>query len=503
MQNFAKQLPGLITSFANLLPDYVWEVMAYGLLIIYPVTVLFIILLIVLENRDPTKTITWILVLVLLPFIGIILYLFFGRNFRKIRALSKKARSDLEQIENLRGLHFIDLKNKNYYNDPLIKSKSDIITLLVNNSKAYLTEHNELSILHNGSEAFPVIKQELEAAKDHIHFAFYIIEDDGIGNEIKEILMKKAREGVEVRLIYDGVGSWTLSNRYINDLRRSGVSIHPFRPVNFPFLTSKVNYRNHRKIIVVDGQIGFLGGINISDKYLYGDKHLGFWRDTHLKLAGDAVSSLQTVFLTDWYFVSGVYLKDQRYFPPHDIKEQKLVQIVASGPDSEWASIMQAYFAAITTARNHIYITTPYFTPNRSILTALKTAALSGKDVRMLLPSKSDAPMLFWNSMSYVQELLQAGVRVYLYKKGFNHSKVLTVDSVFSSIGSANMDIRSFDQNLEVNALIYNEEASKQMEEKFFEDLEESVELDLATFYQRAFHRKLRESIARVFSPLL
>ena len=471
--------------------------------IAYLITIVFILILLLLENRDPVKTLAWMLVLVLLPLIGVIFFLFFGRNFRKRKTFSKKAENDLAQLQNFQGIHFLDLAKKHFYDDPKIKEKSNIITLLMNNSKALLTETNQLRVLQNGEETFPAILKALKAARDHIHLAFYIIEDDKIGQSVQQILEDKARQGVEVRVIYDGVGSWPLHGRYTKSLKKAGVKVFPFRPVNFPFLTSELNYRNHRKIIVVDGQTGFLGGINISDKYLEGTKYLGFWRDTHLQIDGDAVKSLQAVFLMDWYFVSNQFLNQPKYFPKTTIKEKQLVQIVASGPDSEWASIMQAYFSSIASAKEYIYITTPYFTPNRSILTALKTAALSGIDVRLILPGRSDSRIIQWCTFSYIEELLQAGVRVFIYQNGFPHSKVMMVDGVFASIGSANMDIRSFDQNLEINALIYDRPTVNDMEARFEKDLTHTYELNLENFLNRPFDQKFRESVARIFSPLL
>jgi len=480
-----------------------WGFLIWLIGFIYPFTICFIIMLILLENRDPVKTLAWILVLVLLPLLGIILYLFFGHNFRKRKTFSKKAESDLAQIHNLQGLHAPDLEEKNYYNDEKIKRKSNIITLLVNNSKALLTEKNDVKVLNNGSEIFPAILEALKHARDHIHLSFYTIEDDKIGNAVRNVLEEQARNGVEVRVIFDAVGSWTLSKKYVKSLRSAGVEVFSFRPVNFPFLTSKLNCRYHRKIIVVDGKTGFLGGINIADKYLYGDKKLGFWRDTHLQLDGNAVHNLQTVFLTDWYFVSNQNLSAQRFFPLISPAGDKLVQIVASGQNSEWSSIMHAYFSAIASASEYIFISTPYFTPNRSILTALKTAALSGIDVRLIMPGKSDSAIIQWSSFSYIEEMLRAGVRVFIYQNGFTHGKLVLVDGVFSSVGSANMDIRSFDQNLEINGLIYNREIARALEKMFDEDLQNSYELDLPTYLERPLREKFKESAARIFSPLL
>jgi len=273
--------------------------------------------------------------------------------------------------------------------------------------------------------------------------------------------------------------------------------------VKFPFLTSKVNYRNHRKIIVIDGKIAFMGGMNIADRYLKGDEFLGTWYDTVLRIEGDAVSVLQIIFLIDWYFVSNkIEFSKDECFAEHSITTQLSLQITASGPDSDWASIMQAFFAAITRARKHIYISTPYFVPNESILTALKTAALSGVDVRIVLPGKSDSTVVYWSSMSYVSELLAAGIKVYLFQNGFNHSKILMIDSNFASVGSANMDIRSFEDNFEVLAMIYDQELTQSLEKQFHKDIRKSRQVNPKKWAQRSTKQNFKESLARIFSPL-
>jgi cardiolipin synthase len=308
---------------------------------------------------------------------------------------------------------------------------------------------------------------------------------------------------VEVRLIYDDVGCWGLSSKYLQRLSDAGVQIHNFLPVVFPWLSSKVNYRNHRKIIVVDGKYGFTGGINIAQRYISGTEW-GPWRDTHLMLEGDSVTSLQVIFLTDWYFVSGQRLTDRKkYFYESDIREQALVQIATSGPDSDWASILQAFFAAITRAEKHIYISTPYFIPPESLLTAIKVAALSGIDVRIILPARSDSKVALWATRSYISELLDAKVKVYLYQAGFNHSKVLMIDGQFCSVGTANMDIRSFEDNFEISAIIYDTQLTETLEKTFFDDLKNCTQVEPEQWSNRPLFKTLGESFARLFSPLL
>ncbi len=472
--------------------------------VLYILTIIFMVILVIQQRGDPMKTIAWLMVVTFVPLLGIILYFFFGKNYRKEKIFSRKGLTDSEQLKLLAQYQPSDKANEDYWPDEAVASKVHIMKMLYNSDRVLLTERNRVKILVNGKATFENIIAELEKAQDHIHLEYYIIEGDNIGNEIRRILIRKAVEGVEVRVIYDDIGCWSLSDEYILSMRCAGIKVFPFMPVRFPYFTNKINYRNHRKIVVIDGKVGFVGGINIADRYISGDETLGPWRDTHLKIEGEAVYSLQSVFLLDWYFVSKRNIHDQdKYFPPIDITDRHLMQIVASGPDSDWASIMQTFFSAIATAKSYIYISTPYFLPNESILTALRTAALSGVDVRLLLPTKSDSKLVMWSSLSYVGQLLDAGIKVYLYQKGFPHSKLIMVDDVFCSIGTANMDIRSFDQNFEVNALMYDQRLTAAMRNIFMNDIKDLACIDATQWNQRPRWIVFRESIARLFSPLL
>jgi cardiolipin synthase len=470
--------------------------------IVYFITICFTIILVIQQKGDPLKTISWILVILVIPVIGIIFYFFFGKNYRRQKIFNRKGLSDMERMRDFSHRQVIELPGKEFLKNPHIKSKQHIMTLLLNNSKSLLTEFNNLKIYNNGKDAFNVILNEIEKATDYIHLEYYIIEDDKLGNRFKDLLIKKAFEGIEVRIIYDDVGCWSLSKKFISPLEKAGVEIYPFLPVRFPLLTNKINYRNHRKIIVIDGKIGFVGGMNIADRYVEGGKELGMWQDMQVRIEGEAVHSLQIIFLTDWYFVSDKVINEDKYFPSHNLEDRHLVQITASGPDSDWASIMQAYFAAITTAEDHIYIATPYFIPNESILTALKTTALGGIDVRIMLPYKSDSHMVFHSTLSFVRELLEAGIKIYFYKKGFNHSKLMLVDGVFASIGTANLDIRSFDQNFEVNAIIYDEEITGRLERFYIDDLNKCITYTADEWDNRPWLNNTKESLARLLSPL-
>lgn len=480
-----------------------WSTFFFVLNVIYLATAILVAFSVILENRNPTKTISWVVVLFVLPIIGLIFYFLVGKNYRKEKIFSRKGLEDFERIRNLSADQVIELHGRDFSDDEKIRSKLPIINLLLRNSKALLTTRNRTAILNNGNDTFVSIKAWLNKAKDHIHLEYYIIDDDRIGNEVREILISKAREGVKVRLIYDDVGCWKLGKKFLASLENAGVELYPFMEVRFPFLANRINYRNHRKIIVIDGRVGFVGGINIADRYIHGNEEIPFWRDTHMRIEGEAVNSLQVVFIIDWYFVSGQVLGDRKYFPATRIQNTQLVQITASGPDSDWASIMQAYFSAISTATRYIYITVPYFIPNESILTALKTVALSGIDVRMIIPGKSDSFLAFNGTMSYVDELLEAGIRVFYYQKGFIHSKLIMVDDVFASVGTANMDIRSFDDNFEVNALIYDEQLCTELKNYFIEDMSHCIEADRGEQRKRSYKTKFAESFARIFSPLL
>lgn len=472
------------------------------LVILYSITVSFIIYLVIKQRGEPLKTISWLLVIILIPIAGIILYFYFGQNYRRQKIFNRKGLSDFERMRDFSHIQMQNLDRHAALLSDKLKSKTQIMKLLLNNSKAMLTENNRLHIYTSGRDAFDIIINDISNAKSHIHLEYYIIEEDKIGIQIRDLLVKKAKEGVEVRLIYDDLGSWSLAKKFLQPLIEAGVELHAFLPVRFPYFTNKINYRNHRKIIVIDGNIGHVGGMNIADRYIEGVAELGSWKDMQLRIEGEAAHSLQTIFLIDWYFVTNQAINDDRFFPTCQIEEKKIVQITASGPDSDWASIMQAYFSAIVTATDHIYIATPYFIPNESILTALKTAALSGIDVRIMLPYKSDSHVVYRSTLSFVADLLEAGVKIYFYAKGFNHSKLMLVDGVVSSIGTANMDIRSFDQNFEVNAIIYDEELTGRLEAHYLKDLQSCVVYTIEEWGNRPWINAAKESLARLLSPL-
>nr|WP_316252520.1 cardiolipin synthase [Bacillus aquiflavi] len=359
-------------------------------------------------------------------------------------------------------------------------------------------------VLTNGDETFSHILAALKKATHHIHLEYYIVRHDEIGQEIKDILIEKAQEGIKVRFLYDAVGSWQLSKRYIQELKDGGVEMVPFGPVRFPVLNSKFNFRNHRKIVVIDGSLGFVGGLNIGDEYLGKVESFGFWRDTHLMVRGEAVRSLQLIFLQDWYYMTSESLLTIEYLSPE--LEENIhggVQLIAGGPDTEWSVIKNIFFSMISTAKKSVWIASPYFIPDEDIFSAIKVAALSGIDVRLLVPKKPDKWIVFHASRSYFPQLLQAGVKIFEYEKGFMHSKIVIVDDELASIGTSNMDMRSFHLNFEVNAFLFRTRSTQSLVNDFINDLRHSKLIESETFNKRHLGIRFLESTSRLLSPFL
>jgi cardiolipin synthase A/B len=471
--------------------------------VLYLLTIIFICLMIVVENRSPVKTLSWVLVVLLVPFIGFIFYVFFGQNYRKEKIFTRKSARYLEILTKYTTKQVRNLPKKLALESDDIKNKGHLMKLMINNNRSVLTEFNSIELLIDGAQTFPAMLNAIACAKDFINMEFYRFESDNLGRHFSNALIDQAKNGVKIKIVFDDVGSWSLSKKLINKMRSYGIEIYPFMPVKFPMLTNKINFRNHRKILVVDGNIGFVGGLNIADKYLDGLENLGKWRDTHLVITGEAVTALNSVFMSDWYFVSETIPSDEPEFSTKlKIPERCWIQIASSGPDSDWANIMQVYFSAIATAIKSIYISTPYFSPDESIITAIKTASLSGVDVQIILPGKTDSAIANWNTKSYIEELLEAGVKIFLYEDGFNHSKYILVDNIFASVGSANVDMRSFDLNFEIAALVYNKTFANKLFKVFIDDISKSRQVDLATWSKRRKSFRYKESLARIMGPL-
>lgn len=471
-----------------------WLVIGLLLFIFQIVTILFS------EYRHPSKAVAWLMVLFILPVIGFVMYYFLAKEYTRRRKVKRKNRNMMKEIR--RDLIW-QSRNRDRDRPPLeIEEDHRLYGLLRSLPGSLITKCNETTVYANAEPAYHAMLEAMEAAQDHIHMEYYTIRDDEIGREFQRTMIRKAREGVEVRLLYDGIGSIELSDGYVRLLEEAGVETGCFLPPLFALIDKRINYRNHRKTVVVDGKIGFLGGINIGDEYLGKDPRLGFWRDTHLRIEGDAVYYLQHTFLRDWYFVKGTLLNAPRYFPEHECEGNEPVQIVTSGPDANWDTILEVYFSAIAAARQRVFITTPYFIPEPSIIMALKTAAVSGVDVRIILPAKPDTHIVYWASLSYIEELLQAGVRFYLYENGFIHAKVLIADYKLASVGTANVDMRSFFDNFEMNAVLFDRGTIERLERDFMKDLKHSREIELTEWEKRSRWQRTKEKVSRLLSPL-
>jgi cardiolipin synthase len=471
---------------------------------IYALTILLVIALVVLENRSPAKTVSWIMILILIPVVGVIFYFFFGQDFRKKKIFSRKGLKSSERMLILEGKLLIQLRGKShaqFENYP--KSSLGIMKLLFNNSNSIVTENNHVQFLIDGKQTFDSILEAIREAKHHIHLEFYIFYHDKLGSIIINALCQKAKSGVKVRILFDDVGSWRLKEKTLRWMRKSGIEIFNFQKVHFPFFSSKVNYRNHRKLIVIDGNIGFTGGFNIADNYIEGDPELGYWRDTFVKIEGEAVWGIQNIFAADWFFTTKENITSVEYYPLASQSGKNAVQIVASGPDSDWPAILQFYFATISQAQKQVYITSPYFLPTDDIMTALKTASLRGVDVQIIIPGKSDSRVSHLGTESMILEMLEAGIQVFRYTNGFIHSKTMVADGEIVSVGSANMDFRSLETNFEINAVIYNQDLASEMISQFQTDLQKCTAISPEEWSKRPFMRRLLASIARMVSPLM
>ncbi|MBN2286186.1 MAG: cardiolipin synthase [Tissierellales bacterium] len=470
----------------------------------YIINILLALAVIFLERKDPTATLTWVLVLLFIPGIGFVFYILLSQNF------SRKKLFKMKVVEEKIYGAYIDQQKSKYLkghvvvNDPDVQPYQDLIKMNLFHNKSYYSQDNEVSIFIDGEEKFIAVKQAIKEAKDHIHMLYYIFNNDELGREILELLALKAQEGVTVRLLYDSIGGRTLTPKVLEPLKKAGGKVGVFFDSPIPKFNLKINYRNHRKIIVIDGKKGFLGGFNIGDEYLGKNQKFGHWRDTHIMIEGSAVRDLQTRFMLDWRTAYKDNLSfAYRYFPDLSGIGTTGIQIMSSGPDSPYERIKQNYLKMINMAQKSIYIQTPYFIPDASIMEALKIASLSGIDVRIMIPNKPDHPFVYWATYHYAAELLKYGSRIYTYENGFLHSKVMVIDHALSSVGTANFDVRSFRLNFEVNAIIYNSAVSDDLAEIFIKDIEQSDELTLRVYNQRGVIIKLKESVSRLLSPIL
>lgn len=465
-------------------------------LIIYQVIVITAILHVVLDNRQPAKTMAWVMVIYFVPVAGIIAYLFLGVNTRRERMVSQRSMDQLTRRSMSGFVEQGDLQ--------LPEVNRPVIDLFVNQSFSLPFNNNKVEILTDGYEFFPSLLRDIASAQSHIHIDVYIFEDDALGRLISDALIVKARQGVEVRVLYDDVGCWSVPTHFFEQMRIEGIEVEPFMPVRFPTFARKMNYRNHRKLFIIDGKVGYIGGMNFALRYVKG-RHDRGWRDTMLRIEGSGVYSLQRSFLIDWYFVDRTQLSDKKYYPKYDEEPHgALLQTVTSAPLAAYPEIMQGYVRIILSAKKYIYIQSPYFLPTEIVFFALKTAVASGVDVRVMVPRKTDGWFVEWGSRSYLREAQEAGVRILLYEPRFLHAKMLVCDDNICTCGSTNIDFRSFLNNFEANTFVYDETVALRMKHIFLHD--EELSTPLASLPKRIhprFFTRLGESVMRLLSPLL
>jgi len=466
--------------------------------------VIYLIIKTLLQNRNPVSTLSWVMVLILIPFLGIILYLLFGQRVTRRWIFRKLHFKELQQMNQIVNSQINHIQSSTAIDDSYLLEFRKLITLLLRKNKSFISSNNHISIFHNGNDLYEEIYKDLEAATQFIHMQYYIFEDGMVADRIKDILIKKSQAGLNVILILDGIGSRKYSDASILALKENGVEVLIFRPVHFPTLTNKINHRNHRKIILIDGKMVYSGGINISDKYLISYQEKGFWRDTHLKIEGESVKMFQAIFLMDRYMISKHIFKDlESFFPDTQERKGAYVQIATNSPESDAANVLNAYFTAITTAKRSIKLVSPYFIPEDTLLMALKNAALGGVDIEIILPGITDSTFVQMSARSYVEQLLHDGIKVYFYQKGFIHAKILLVDEMFSMVGTANFDYRSLAHNFEVNTLIYDQAINADLEKQFEKDKQDADLIVLSQWRKRPIKNKLFESVARLTAPLM
>lgn len=474
--------------------DYLYQPWLYVTLsATYALSIITVVIVIIGENRNPVKSLAWVTILLLLPAVGLVLYFFFGRNIKNKRMISRRNRRKLRKS--------LKLPHKKVPKD-LPEQSAQLIKLASGLTGAPYYTGNSLKIFSNGKDKFESLKADLESAVHSIHLQYYIFENDFIGRTIADILMRKAAQGVNVRVIYDHVGSVHVRGDFFKSMRKAGVEAHPFFKVAFIPLASKVNWRNHRKMVIIDGKIGYIGGMNIADRYIDGGKKFNLWRDCHMRMLGPAVASLQYSFARDWSFM-GHELIDEDIEPDIDPVGNMGVQTVTGGPMSRWNNMAHVFLQAISSAKTRIWLQTPYFLPPEYLMHALQNAALSGVDVRIMIPRKSDSLFLTLASRSYFTECIRAGVKFYFFDAGMLHSKVLIIDNSISSVGSTNFDFRSFEHNFEGNLIVYSKEFTENLMNVFVADQELSTRIRPDEWKKRPLIQRAFESVLRLFSPIL
>lgn len=466
----------------------------WALWIVYGVTIVSVVLVVLSENRNPVKSLAWITVLLLLPAVGLILYFLFGRSIKNKRFISRRNRRRLKKHEQAKAFDAAA--------SGLSVENAQQVRLGQSLMGAPYYGDNNARIFDNGKEKFDMLFQDLRRAKRFIYLQYYIFEDDKIGNALADILIAKAKSGVKVKVIYDHLGNIKVKRRFYRRMREAGVEIYPFFKISLLHLGARINWRNHRKLCLIDGRIGYIGGMNVADRYIDGGK-FDVWRDIHLRVTGPILRSFNHSFCYDWNFMGRPIPDD---FASVDVKPSSAgigMQLITSGPTGQWGNISLVFLKAIGNAKRSIYLQTPYFLPTEGLLRALQAAALSKIDVRVMMPRRADSSVLRSASFSYIKECLRAGIKVYLYEPGMLHGKVIIVDDDFVTVGSTNFDFRSFEHNFEANLFIYSKEFNAAMTDIFMRDLEDSTRVLPYDWDHRPRLDKMKQSVMRLLSPIL
>lgn len=490
--------------FLELLGKLLLQILRFWMDHLLFINVLLSIVIVFFERREPKAVWTWLLVLYFIPILGIFLYFMIGYDFHKRQMFRTKEIEDAMYSAVSKQEETI-IREEFQPSDPRLQKFSDTVLMNLEAADAVYSADNQVEIFTDGREKFRALYEEIQNAKEFVHIQYYIIRNDELWKPFEELLTEKVKQGVEVRLLYDSMGSRGMRKSDWKRLQEAGIQIGEFFPALFGRLQLRINYRNHRKIAVIDGKTAFVGGFNIGREYVGLDPKFGYWRDTHLKIQGSAVLSLHIRFILDWNYATNqnLFLADRYFRIPEKAPGEEAVQIISSGPDSRWQNIRNVYLKMISKARKNIYIQTPYFIPDESVMDAIRIAAMSGVDVRVMIPCKPDHPFVYWATYSYIGELLEAGAKCYTYDNGFLHAKGMVVDGVVSCYGTANMDIRSFRLNFEVNAVIYSVKIAERMEAIFLEDLKSCTRITRYLYGRRPFAVRVKEQFSRLLSPLL
>jgi len=465
--------------------------------VLYFITVVTVIVVVLSENRNPVKSMAWMLVLVGLPVVGLVIYLFFGRSLKGVSMVSRGSLRQLRRQNDFPEANAVQLG---------LSEESCQLTQLVNTvTGPQLFTGNAVDVFTTGRDKMDALLSDIEQATTYVHVQYFIIENDTTGSRLLNLLIDKAKQGVKVRVLYDYVGSFPFKSALLKRLRKAGIEVHPFLEVTFTQFANRMNWRNHRKVVVIDGRVGYIGGMNIADRYVIGSDDAPAWRDTHLRITGDAVAALQYSFAIDWEFTTRQLLTEGI---PHRAPDEPAagncnLQVVASGPTSRWNNISFIFHKAIMLAKHRVYIQTPYFLPSDALLKALQSAALSGVDVRLMLPRRPDSRMLLLATGSYIKECLLSGIKIYFYEPAMLHSKLVIVDDDFVTTGSTNFDFRSFEHNFEINALVYSPDFCRQMTDIFLDDERQCTRVVLAHWKRRPLVQKALESVVRLMAPIL